>query len=510
MKFKNIMSKKINLNGISFFTASLIYVYLSVFIFLTGWVKPIFSIPTIIILSVFLYYYWKEKKNKLKNKEPLLVNIKTFIFIILSVILIVWLLGWSGFSNQTTDWLKHNCVLSDLTNLSWPVYYENGKELSMLTYYIGQYMVPSLIGKLFSSVFVTYICNGIWAGIGLLLAILGIFKVTKADNTRKQVISLLITLFFSTCLVISQVLGEIFIQNREMYKVHYFIFDSDYILQYSSNIILLRWVMPQCIVPWIIFTLLYDDPFDVGNFVILCLPALFYASFSFVGIAVILMVLCVIYLLNKKEDIKTKIKTIFSPSNILVTLSLGIILIIYFSGNVFLEKPEILGLKFISYKGWDVLVYIFFIVSFLPFTILLYKSNKTNPFYYVATIMLVLLPFFKLGLYNDLCMRVSIIPLFTYMILSIQLLNSTDKLNNIQTLLIVFLIIGSISSSTEFKSAIDNANTTFSPGNTKYSLEYYANRKLESATIDIKYNYYTYDLEKSAFYKYLSREKVIH
>ena len=171
-----------------------------------------------------------------------------------------------------------------------------------------------------------------------------------------------------------------------------------------------------------------------------------------------------------------------------------------------MPKPDNIGLQLVEYSGTNILVYICFIISFLPYTIVLFKENKNNAFYWIATVLLLVLPFFKMGLNNDLCMRASIIPLFVYTILTIKtLINEKSKIYTIA--LLVILVIGSISSIAEFYISLGNMSLEFIVGKTKYTLEEYANRNLNIPD-DEKYNYYTYDLDSSIFYKFLVKEQI--
>ena len=266
--------------------------------------------------------------------------------------------------------------------------------------------------------------------------------------------------------------------------------------------------MPQCITPWIIFSVLYDNRFDIEHYVILCLPILFYSSFSFLGIVCFLAILTIVYLI-KNKDIKSGLKKIFSISNISVGLTLGIILIIYFSGNILEPKPDILKLKLVKYMGKDILIYICFMISVLPYTIILFKDNRKNSLYWIATAILYILPFFYMGYYNDLVMRVSIIPLFVYSILAIELL-ITKKSKIIKAILIIILGIGSVTSGIEVYESIKDVSPRFVAGDLWYSLMFQANRdhKKTEAGVDERYNYFTYELDKSIFYKYLVRKQI--
>lgn len=100
--------------------------------------------------------------------------------------------GWGRWVNQAYDWYKHNAILEDLTVKSWPVYYKNGSEKSMLAYYIAQYLVPSTFGKIFNSFRMAEIMNYIWAEIGLALVWLNLVSVLKINNIFKQILSVVI------------------------------------------------------------------------------------------------------------------------------------------------------------------------------------------------------------------------------------------------------------------------------------------------------------------------------
>lgn len=501
----NIKIDKIRINGTGFFICAMAYIYISIIIFLLGWIQPILSIPISIEILIALYMYYKKFKTNLENVEPIYISSKVFLFLIFVVLALGWILGWTGFAKQVGDWDKHNSVLCDLTRKRWPVFYQNKGENSMLTYYIGQYIVPATIGKIFfKEVRITMFINAIWAMLGLLIAIIGLFKVTKANSSKKQIIALIALLSFSVCTFLAQKLGNLFniqgIANNE-----WFIYNSEYRLQFSSNMTLLRWVMPQVIVPWIVFSILYDNIYDIEHYVILCIPVLFYSSFSFMGLMCFLVILVIVYLV-KTKDIKLVLKKIFSSSNIVTGILLGGIFITYFAGNILMEKSGDTGFKLVEYSGSNILIYICFIMTFLPYTIILFKDNKKNPVYWIATAILLILPFLWMGIYNDLCMRVSIIPLFVYNILTIKALIGEQKLVY-RICIIIILLIGSVSSGKELYRTCKSMSLEYIAGKSYYTLEWCANRNLNIRS-DMIYNYYTYDVEDSIFYEYLSKNKI--
>ena len=504
-KMKDILNKKIKINGLGLFAISMAYIYSSIIIFLIGWIKFYISIPVLLLLMGIMWEYIKYKKKRVENVKPIYINVKTFLIVGIVACIIGWALGWTGQCKQTGDWNKHNGVLVDLVKKDWPVYYENNGERSMLTYYLGQYLVPSVVGKITKSVALAQFFNGIWAIIGLTIGILGIFKITKADTSEKQLRSLILIFSFSVCLSLSQVLGKLFIDGEKFEQGHWFSKESPFILQYSSNIILLRWVMPQCIIPWIIMSILYDDPYDIKHYVILCLPMMLYSTFAFVGLIIYLFII-VINSIIKNKEVKSTIFNIFSLSNILTVATIGVIFILYFIGNIMSDKPGDISFCFVNYGFSNILIYIFFIMSFIPYTFVLFKEYRKNIFYWISTGILMILPFFRMGLWNDLCMRTSIIPLYLYMIMSIKLINKKETKQRIKQLIIILFIIGSSSSFSEIIDILNNVSFKFNVTQ-DYTIEGNANRNLEIKA-DKKYNYFTYDIEKNIFYKCLARKKL--
>lgn len=89
---------------------------------------------------------------------------------------------------QSSDWPKHNAVLRDLMVRTWPVIYHNHDMVSMLTYYLGQYIVPAAVGKLLLLLFpqaitletafvVSEVVMALWNMIGLALVICHLFHL---------------------------------------------------------------------------------------------------------------------------------------------------------------------------------------------------------------------------------------------------------------------------------------------------------------------------------------------
>ncbi len=138
---------------------------------------------------------------------------------------------------------------------------------------------------------------------------------------------------------------------------------------------------------------------------------LFGSTFGFLWFAVLLLFYCLFLIATKKVPLKN----VFSLTNILL-LPLAAVVLVYLFGNVFSEKPKEVGFSFLNmFKHFD--FYVCFTISeFLLYALFLYQSHRRDALYVLVILELLLIPFFSLGLYNDLCSRGSIPARFLLMI----------------------------------------------------------------------------------------------
>lgn len=160
--------KKINI----FNLITLGYLYLPIIIFLLAWINPVLGYPEAIVAC---YLIWQCSANHDSTK----LNFKRIwiAFLVTLAILLSWALlsGLGGFFLQSFDWQKHNVLLNDLINKPWPVHYYFKGHDGVISYYIGEYLLPAIIGKMAgfncSQLFLL-----IWVVIGLALLVLSIYK----------------------------------------------------------------------------------------------------------------------------------------------------------------------------------------------------------------------------------------------------------------------------------------------------------------------------------------------
>ena len=101
---------------------SLSYLYLPLLIFLLSWIKIWMAVVCVFASGLSVYGLYKDFRKSNSIIELRLSVAILFLFVLVSEGI---LLGWGGWFPQAYDWIKHNGVLNDLVNYSWPVYYKS-------------------------------------------------------------------------------------------------------------------------------------------------------------------------------------------------------------------------------------------------------------------------------------------------------------------------------------------------------------------------------------------------
>lgn len=491
------------------------YVYVPVFIFVLTWVKIYLAILACICITTVVGLFIRQLRIERKKNPDEVVEIHFFIlvFAILFLLWIGWISGWSGYGHQTEDWPKHNAILHDLSEKDWPVIYENGADVSMLTYYIGQYMVPSFLGKVFAISFRQVLCiNWLWSSVGLVLIWLLFVHAVCADSWRKQVFVLMMLVFCGGMMTVQEEIGHIVYPDDILAAADgwrdYFLCYGRYMLQYRTNFISLRWAYGQTLAIWLIAVVFYLRRKEVKYYAAIFLPALFFGSFSFVSLVILAFAAYIEYLFEVR-DLRRILRSTLSIQNCLMFGSLGTILLLYYIGFVRQKKPGGIGLERVSYIGRDWGIYLIFIFgSFLAYALCVFKENRKNSLFLASVGIMCVLPFLKFGVANDLLMGGCIAASFIlYLVLTefVFQMDSGTGYGKRKTVLLVLLWIGSIKPVMEVYQCLKAYDYSVYAPFEWATLEEFANRERTDISIDQQYNYYTYDAYDSPFMKYLGK-----
>lgn len=504
---------KVRLNYKIILLCSLLYIYIPIVIFLFGFTKIYCAILTTGCVVFALYRLYKsysyEDDNDVERKN-IDVSVPILILCVGIIVAYGYYMGYGGFAPQKVDWAKHNAVLSDLITHQWPVYYINDYELSMLTYYLAQYLVPAIAGKLFQSFAMAEATEYVWNVIGIFLVFVNLAFVLKADSKKKLLGTLGVMLLFSGVLLLAQGVAYCFYGEQVSCLGNpNWLMGSNFSLQYRSTVTSLMWAFPQWIVPCLIAIMFFIRKNQVKHYVTLILPMMLYASLSFLGFMPMVFGYA-IFLLCKKRNMKY-VKEIFSIENILMLLTLGSVLFLYFYGNVFQEKPVEIGLHFVNY-GSNIGAYaVFCFCMFGIYSVCVWHAYKKDALFYLVNGTLLILPFFSMGLYNDFVMGGATIGMFFIMVYVLDYIMNRKGRENYaiaRILLITCLCIGAIYPVHDMievakLDVIGEKQSNVGLG----TLQAFANRRLE-VEVDLKYNYYSYDITNNLFYKYVARIKL--
>ena len=504
------MQRQISISKKTYLKAVLLYIYVPLAIFVLGWIRAYISIPVVLVSGYFVYkMYHCFRVNGESEEQGIQIRLWVLGVVLVFLAGICYLAGWGGWAPQAGDWNKHNAIMHDMVERSWPVYYNTSGDVSMLTYYIGQYVLPSFVGKIFHSFRIAELAQFIWCYLGLVLVYLGLLRVVVVKQEIKKLLVALYLVFFSGMLLVAQrLLLYFFEEGMISFGDYHWVRVYEYMLQYRSNFVDLRWVFPQCLVAWITVLLFREFKEEIQHYVILMIPVMLYSTFPFLAFVFLASGYVVMKLIFEKDKFII-LKKVISISNITVAVTLGGILLTFFSGNIFSEKPESIGMKIMSYGGKRILVYLIFcFFMFGLYSLLIFKDNFRNKLFITANLLLLALPFFQMGIYNDLLMCVSIPALF---IIEIEVLRflfkaTEDKIDQqIKGFLIAILLVASMNPLMEMLDVYqEDSFFEMERRDTFVTMEGYANREDDTILYDVAYNYYTYDLDQSIFVKYLA------
>lgn len=342
-----------------------------------------------------------------QQKSGYKVSLGLFFYSFISLVLIVvWccLSGFGGYVLQPKDWEKHNLILNDLINMSWPVCYECGDGRGVLCYYIAEYLIPAATGKVwgFDAAAMALL---IWVVIGLFITVFLLYN--QYGNRKAWTLLIIVFSLFSFATLLGPISGI----YREWFPEDAsdgFMWLSNTIrIQYSSNITLLRWVFPQFVPTAVTLALLfrYRNQYEIW---MLCIaPLILYSTFAFVGMVELLLLIFVIDCI-KNRQIRAQFGQAISICNVVAVLDI-VVFVIYIGGNVLQEKPVTAQMGFMSIDYSEhIWVLIAFEAAWILWMALLAKNELRNGILWAASISLFLFPFFSMGMYNDFCMRASI------------------------------------------------------------------------------------------------------
>ncbi len=530
------------------------YVLLPLIIFLLGWTKFfVIGVPVSVAIIICYINLINTTKGYSKPNYPGGIVKKILFMIIALAIISVWIYssGVGGYSFQNIDHDWRNEIFKILVDYKWPATKDIIGGQRGLSYYIGFWMIPALIGKIYG-ISAGFFAQYIWAIIGIVLTYLFICRRIE----KIAIWPLLIFILFSGLDIVGWVLS-----GNGVFSLGISIDGWKGGYQYSSVTTQLFWVFNQAIYAWVITMIVLEE--QNRRMLLLFAAGLFSATLPMLGLFPIILTRV---LINTKEN-KTRKNTSFfkelfesaityenivgiicfaivmslffgnalemiSPRLIiLLTGALFVFIVILLIGFALLRKIDIQSFfenkikrsnryKIICYIfsvaiiiAWALLVntvssignetvannnfltYLEFLVIEIGLYVLLCKDTiKQNIIYIVSVLVLLCCPVIVIGASTDFCMRASIpalLILYLAVLDTLHVENKTSVKIKLQTILLVVVIcIGSVTALSEMYRAYQNRENK--------SVYYVgSNRIFERQNFSV-------DVANSPFYKYIA------
>lgn len=384
---------------------SLLYLALPYFLFAWGWLWWPYAILVWLVLSVALarvaVQVGRRPAVALDDTPQPGLNWGGILAVTVGLLLVS---GIGGLGAQNEDWLKHNAVLHDLATSEWPVIYQQappGLSGQYLTYYVAYYLPAALVGRV-AGLTAAHLALSAWTFLGLLLTATWLQRLLRSR----------LWIFWAGWFLLSGMDAVGVLMRRG---------DSDYVFlewwatlgQYSSNVTLLLWVPQHALPGWIATALILDETEREGNLAWTGLAAALtglWSPFVTIGLVPLAVVLAA----------RAKWRTAVSFANLVAAPLLLGIAVAYLTTVRRDDIPNQWNL--LRYEtSWFLRVYVavvvleFGAVAALAWWHLRRSRSDALPgagwngtWLLVAVICLSLLPWYQVGICNDLMMRASI------------------------------------------------------------------------------------------------------
>jgi len=427
---------------------TVLYLIIPSFLFAVGWLRQAYALVSVVVLLCFAIVAIKDiydcrtcftKKNNIRD---------WFLIFSVFLFLVVWVLlsGTGGFGFQTTDYRASNALLKDLIEQDWPIHLTINGVNEKYVYYMAYYLPAALAGRFFGWAVANYFLV-IWSLIGAALSFLWFIRVSrvKTGNQLGRIVGMLIVFCLAGGLDLfgaAYLKNDIFrISTQNEWWAGYF--------QYSSNTTLLYWVPQQALSVWLIISLVVDSVFDENNIKYVGIAIVSGLISSPLGLIGVLPFVCLAVVLIVFQNARQLLNRQVVFLNIL-SVWVGVMHILYIASNQ-LKFPMTFAWMDVSDQGRlfkYILVFWFLEFAFLGSLILVFvvsslffgkrRQNKKitlklalkdweenlrstfdidrRQFYLfsLSLVVLLFLPFIRIGVYNDIVMRASIPALFIF------------------------------------------------------------------------------------------------
>lgn len=384
------------------YVLSIAYFMLPCLIYLVGFTKwyVILFAGLSLVVAGFIDAKYELSRNKVVCSWW--GDMKWFLLIMLAACLWTSMFGAGFVGPQTNDQIKNHMIHRDLFVYSWPViYHDSSPEMRFLSYPLGYYLVPALVGKAFGWTIDT-LAIFLWTALGIAL----LWSWFCVLFSRFAIFAVFIFIFFSGLDILGMAaLGH----GTPAAGTHLEWWSGWTFLQYSSNATVMSWSTQHGAAQWLFPMLLFYRLFvlrEVRGSTLLVSIAALWSHLTLLGAALFLP----LYFKEKR------ISQLFKPLSLLPLPFLAVVAIFYAS-----KAPGMIDTGFV-WELWPISEFLpkliwfnlfeFGILALIIFSIKSYWCEDERLLFIGTLVVLLVVPFYHIGWSNDVSMRVSAIPLF--------------------------------------------------------------------------------------------------
>jgi len=422
--------------------ASLLYLLIPNLIFIVAWFKLSIAFPILCLLAYAIFWMFNKQKFTFGESFQNILSSKLNLQLLCIALFVCFFTG-AGVLLPEGDLPKHHAILKLLIEEVWPVVLQSNGDDFYLVYYIAWYLPAALVGKIFGSYSVIWVLflEGV---IGVWLTLKWVTRLALKKETF--LIPIAFFLLFEgqdSLYILLKFLGGSILNIEQNDKL---LFDLTWQFSYDgfnlrkfSTAYDLAFVPQQVLGAWVTTALIINEikqKKHLGNVLLFFSLTALWSILCTIGLIPILIA----------GIIKLKGKGLFSKTNFLGALPLGILLLFYFTAHLPIEDKGWIW-EISKEPNWLLKVVAFILFEFGIYAFLIHKSlmkSEWKHLWLMANISLVLLSFYVLGTFNDLLMRASI-PLHFVFILCIIEFYETNRNRYKRIILFVLLATSSIS-----------------------------------------------------------------
>ena len=406
-----------------------LYLILPSFLFCL-WFIPLVGSP---LLALTGFASWQVLRGR--TIGPSFPSPRWIIGIFVFALLWVAIAGVGHFFYTNADWIIRDAVLHDLSIAGWPpTYLHDGGSQLLLRAPVGYFLPSAAVGFLLSPS-ASNIAIYLWTVLGWGLFLLAACRLFSSKRER------VICLFVLTMFGGMDLLGHAW-AYREIAGLGQHIEWWMPSIQYSSNTTLLFWVPNHALPAWLGITLILRHWQQASLAKITPLLATAIPLWS--PLAAIGLFPFFLFGLAWRRDFRT----LFSPGSCLPFAPIALLTMKYLGMDAS-EVPH--GWMSDMWGTWDLFAYRYVLFCLLEFgflaLILARFTQYTTPMR-IAVVVLCLLPFYYLGIGNDLAMRASIPALCVLALAAVKPLAQTPR-NLWHGMLAGVLLIGALGAASE-------------------------------------------------------------